>query len=250
MDLSILITNFNYDVYLDACIESCCTLAKTCSELSCEVLIVDDGSTDNSTITLKKYESALNVVYLENKGVEAAANSIYRISKGEFIVRVDADDLLDRYFLETIRESWEEAKKDDEVAFIYTNYEEIDENGKIIKSVELPDYCVDEIVGRGDFLATGTVMKRSALPSLLYKEDEKNCGLENYELILSLIERGYRGIHINAKGFYYRRHRKNMSNVKREAIIRYGNEMMTRFQFGEFRSNSNHPQDLVIAAIR
>ena len=249
MDLSILITNFNYGRYVDDCIYSCLSLTKPYVGFKYEILVVDDGSTDSSVDILKKHHDSVEIVYIKNRGVEAAANCIYRMSQGEFIVRVDADDLLYKDFLVAINESWKLAKSDDSTAFIYTDYDEINEDGEFIREIKLPVYSMEEIGERGDFLATGTVMKRSTLPNLLYREDNKNCGLENYELILTLLENGYKGIHVDSKGFLYRRHSKSLSSLKKKSIVKYGREMMKNFSFDEFKANEYHPYNLEVDSL-
>ena len=246
MNLSILITNFNYGHYLDKCIRSCLSLKRPYPEFKYEILVVDDGSTDASSEILKKYDNSVDILRIENSGVEFAANSIYKMSKGDFIVRLDADDLFRCDFLETIDKTCQQVQRDDQIGFIYTNYEEIDEDGEVIKEIKLPAFSAVEIAERGDFLATGTVIKRSVLPRLLYSEDEKNCGLENYKLILALVEKGYKGVRVNANGFFYRRHNKSLSSLKKEAIVNYGNKMMSNFSFGEFKTNKYHPYNLII----
>ena len=59
-----------------------------------EVIVVNDGSTDDTLAVLKNYPNSINVVSTENKGVSHARNLGFKYSKGDYIQYLDADDLL------------------------------------------------------------------------------------------------------------------------------------------------------------
>lgn len=59
-----------------------------------EIIVVDDGSTDDTKTILKKYEDKITYIHQQNAGVSAARNKGYQQAKGEFIQYLDADDLL------------------------------------------------------------------------------------------------------------------------------------------------------------
>lgn len=66
------------------------------SDINFEVLIVDDGSTDNSYEFVKKFKnSKLRIISQKNGGVSSARNRIIRDSRGKWLTFVDADDLID-----------------------------------------------------------------------------------------------------------------------------------------------------------
>lgn len=91
--ISIIIPVFNAEKYLSECIES--ILKQTYKEF--EVILIDDGSTDQSLNILKKYQKKdyrIRIIHQENKGVGVARNNGIDNAKGEFIIFVDADDVL------------------------------------------------------------------------------------------------------------------------------------------------------------
>ncbi len=91
MKVSVLIPMYNAEKYISATIEN--VLKQTWSDL--EVIIVDDGSTDNSYALAKQYESSKVHIYKqENKGASTARNLAFKKSTGELIQYLDADDLL------------------------------------------------------------------------------------------------------------------------------------------------------------
>ena len=114
-------------------------------------------------------------------------------SNGKYVCRVDSDDLLEKTFIDTMIKKFEK-----KYSFCYSNYKVINSQGKIISKKTLPQFDKKEILTRGDFLATGTVYKRNILKKQnFYNTKYKNCGLENYELILKLISQKNEGVRIN-----------------------------------------------------
>lgn len=86
--VSVVINNYNYGCFLPQAIES--VLGQTYSNW--ELIVVDDGSTDNSQELIKSYEYCLTAVFQENAGQGAALNAGIAQSKGEIVCFLDADD--------------------------------------------------------------------------------------------------------------------------------------------------------------
>jgi glycosyltransferase involved in cell wall biosynthesis len=92
--VSLVIPTFNCAQYIATAVES--ALAQTYKDI--EVIIVDDGSKDNTHEIIKDYENAglLKYIFQENKGLPGARNTGILKSTGEFLAFLDADDELDR----------------------------------------------------------------------------------------------------------------------------------------------------------
>lgn len=89
--VSILIPCYNSEQNLSETIKS--ALAQTWKNI--EIIIVDDGSTDNSLAVAKSFESSIvKVISQENQGQSASENRAFAESQGDFIEYLDADDLL------------------------------------------------------------------------------------------------------------------------------------------------------------
>ena len=72
----------------------------------------------------------------------------------------------------------------------------------------------------------------------LYDEKYKNCGLENYEYILRLVERGHKGYRVNKCLWNYRVLKKNMS-IKRNKNNNYGQYLSKKYKLGGYKINKN-----------
>lgn len=91
--LSIIVPVYNQERYLDVCIES---IAKQ-DYHNMEIILVDDGSTDNSPYICDKWlekDSRIRVVHTSSRGLSAARNTGLDISTGVFVTFVDSDDYI------------------------------------------------------------------------------------------------------------------------------------------------------------
>lgn len=240
MKVSIIITSYNYEQYIQSCIESCLNQNRFDDY---EVLLVDDGSSDNTLNIAKEFDDKIRIFSNSNNGLEYSCNYALSKAKGDYIVRVDADDKLNPDYLSLVYETIKLKK----VGFVYSEYQIIDASDEIIENFKLPVFNENEIKERGDFLATGTLYDVSYLKRYgYYSNDVKNCGLENYELILKLLKNNIKGFCIHSPLFQYRHHQSNMSMQKREAIIKYGEKLASNNFLDKYKTNKNHPYGLVL----
>lgn len=80
--VSILVNNYNYDKYLSDAIESAINQTYT----PVEVIVVDDGSTDNSKTVLDGYSGKINSILKPNAGQASAINEGFKIAEGKSFV--------------------------------------------------------------------------------------------------------------------------------------------------------------------
>jgi glycosyltransferase involved in cell wall biosynthesis len=100
--VSIVIDNFNYARFLPAAIDS--ALAQTYSPI--EVIVVDDGSTDNSREIVARYGDRVVSVFKANGGHASAFNAGFRASHGGIVMFLDADDMLLPTAVEEVVRAW------------------------------------------------------------------------------------------------------------------------------------------------
>ena len=87
--ISIIIPVYNGAQYLAPCIES--VLAQTYHDF--ELILIDDGSTDNTASVAEQYSDLLHYEFQKNSGAGAARNRGVHLAQGSFLAFIDADDL-------------------------------------------------------------------------------------------------------------------------------------------------------------
>ena len=88
--VSIVVTSYNYGRYLTECLDS--ALAQ--SHTPCEVIVIDDGSADNSPEIIRGYGDRVKPVVKANEGPASSWNLGFSLSRGEFVLFLDSDDVL------------------------------------------------------------------------------------------------------------------------------------------------------------
>ena len=102
MRFSILVANYNYDRFLGRAIES--ALALDWPDV--EVIVVDDGSTDNSREVIDSFAGSVTAIYQDNGGQRSANNTAFAHATGEVVVFLDANDVLDPGFARAVAAAW------------------------------------------------------------------------------------------------------------------------------------------------
>lgn len=202
--ISIIITAHNYGKYLSSAIDS----ALNQHYDNFEVIVINDGSTDNTLQILKKYENNPKISIFNLKGVGLASASNYGIqkSRGEYVIRLDADDYFDENIL-LIESNVLDRKP--EIGMVYPDYYVINQYGYIIEHLRLPKVN-DEIklLDRSP-LAAGAMYRRSCYDAIGgYNENLKY--QEDYDFWIRFIDK-FNVYNINLPLMYYRRHDKSMS---------------------------------------
>lgn len=99
--VSVILPIYNVEQYLEECIES--VIRQSYKRL--EIILVDDGSTDNSSSICDRYaklDSRIKVIHKENGGLSDARNKGILASTGSYIALVDSDDLIADTFVENL----------------------------------------------------------------------------------------------------------------------------------------------------
>ena len=128
--VSVVITCYNYGKYLIESIQSALDQTFSCFE----IIVIDDGSTDNTRSLMSKYvsDSRVRYIYQENLGRPKAKNRGIAESKGEFVAFLDADDI---WALDKI-ERQIELFTDPDIGVVYCRRNWIDPEGRVITGNE------------------------------------------------------------------------------------------------------------------
>lgn len=93
LGVSIIVLNYNYGRFLTAAIDS----ALNQDHPLCEVIVVDDGSTDNSRAVIGRYGDRIqSVLRATNDGQISALSSAWPLARHPIVIFLDADDVLSR----------------------------------------------------------------------------------------------------------------------------------------------------------
>jgi hypothetical protein len=128
--VSVLIANYNYARYISQTLES--VLCQTYPHF--EVIVCDDGSSDNSCEVIETYvqkDSRIKLVSKPNGGVASALNAAYQEHKGQIICLLDADDVWIAQKLEKVVEAFKSKPK---CGFVIHNVIQINGEGNFLKS--------------------------------------------------------------------------------------------------------------------
>ena len=169
---------------MEECVES--ALNQTYPDI--EIIAVNDGSTDDSLEILKKYEEKIKIISQENGGVASALNAGINAMTGEWFKWLSADDVL---YPNAVEELISEAKKikDKKHTFLYSHYDNIDSEGKLIDHAIEPNYndlnlfdfnviLLDHHIGNG----TTCLIHKSTMDD--YGIFNKKIDFEDYDLWL------------------------------------------------------------------
>ena len=200
---SVIITNYNYARYLGRCIRSC--LNQTMPPEDYEVIVVDDGSTDNSKQVIESLADRVKPVFIEHSGVAYASNVGIKKALGTFIIRVDADDYINQNMLLFMTEilAW-----NPDIGFVYCDLFVID--GKEKKTQRLSLNTVELLYNHG----AGMMFRKSNLEAIgLYDVNLKNC--EDYDLVTRYLK-NFDGYYLKLPLYRYYKHDNSLTFDKEE----------------------------------
>jgi glycosyltransferase involved in cell wall biosynthesis len=120
--ISVIIPTYNSANFISEAIGS--VLHQTCSDY--EIIVIDDGSTDNTKEIIEKYFPQVKYFYIPNQGVSRARNYGIQMARGEFIAFLDADDL---WLPEKLEKQLEVFKADQELMMVFTENLDFDTDG-------------------------------------------------------------------------------------------------------------------------
>ena len=160
---------------------------------SCEIIVVDDGSTDDSWAEIQGYDLAIYAFKTENKGVAHARNVGLKEAHGKYIVFLDADDALEPTFVETLVT---EIVKDRSLGAVYSKIRNVYPNGRTEISPWPQEWNYDQHLNGKNQIPTCCLLRREAVLALGgYREcyaQGKKCGFEDSDLFLRLGAYGWR----------------------------------------------------------
>lgn len=227
--VTVYIPNYNYGNYIENAIKS--ILEQTYKNI--EIIIIDDGSTDNSKNILKKFYKYKNIKIIEqkNKGLLFSSNLALKISSGKYIMRLDADDWLDNNCIEILLNT---IKKDKKIGLVFPDYYLTTKEGNIIKQVRRHNFDKVKLLDQPAHGACTLISRELLIESGGYSKNF--ICQDGYDLWFKFIQK-YKIKNINLPLFFYRQHANSLStNEKR---ILYTRSKIYKKYEANFHKNLN-----------
>ena len=137
--ISIIVPVYNVEKYLDRCIDS--IINQTYKNI--EIILVDDGSTDQSSIICDKYsklDKRIKTIHKKNGGLSSARNTGLDIAKGNLLGFVDGDDYIDSNMIEELYKNIIKTKAD----IVICNFVRFDEEKETFNKYSKKKFIVEE----------------------------------------------------------------------------------------------------------
>lgn len=127
MKISVIVPVYNAEKYLNRCIDS----VKVQTYTNWEMIMVDDGSKDHSTVMIDEatsHDGRIIAIHQENAGAGEARNRGIDVATGDYVVFLDSDDYIDKDYFSLLLPK----AKENDIVFIDVN--QVTEDGKLIRS--------------------------------------------------------------------------------------------------------------------
>ena len=204
--VSVIIPAYNNGKYIEQAIES--VFKQTFPDY--EVIVVDDGSTDDTRSKLENYRLKIRYIYQENQGSAAARNTGISLAKGELVAFLDADD----YWLmpEKLEEQVAYFDQQASLGLINTGWRVVDQEGNQIQTVqpwhEAPELNLETWLRR-KCVRTSAMMIRRKWLELVGGFDEELRQSHDVDLVLRLALAGCQSNWLKKETVGYRQHDSN-----------------------------------------
>lgn len=208
--VSVVVTSYNTKKYIIEALDS--VFGQDYQNL--EVIVVDDGSTDNTMEVLKYYPRKIKIIEEENKGQAFARNTGIKEARGEFIGLLDGDDMWTEYHISLGLKYLKDNQEYDFVRGKTRRFNVKDDGTKeIVESA-----FIDMLVGASFY--------RSKIFEKVGLFDEEMREGEDLDWFIRLAESSCREKRIEETMLLYRRHQNNLTNSR---------EFITRGQLNAYR---------------
>ncbi len=201
--VSIVIPCFNYGAYLAEAIES--AQVQTYPEI--EILVADDGSTDDTRAVAARFGPAIVYLHQPNQGPGAARNLGAARARGEWIVFLDADDSLEPTYVE---ETMAVALADPSLAFVYTQMRLF---GRLDRITRFPGFDARRLT-RENFINVSALLRADLVRTVGF-DPAFRYGWEDWDFFLGIVAHGGRGRLLDRPLIRYRKHTDETSLIDR-----------------------------------
>ena len=222
--VSIVIPVYNGANYVSEAIES--ALKQTYKNI--EVIVVNDGSTDNTEKIVKKYGDKIRYFYKENGGVASALNLGIKNMKGEYFSWLSHDDI---YYPNKIERQIEELKNIDKDNILYSGFELINDKSEFLYAWEIASTNEYRKLNNSFYalLLSGLNFCSLLIPKKAFYEvdffnEDLKC-TQDYDLLFKIFKNGYKIKYMPEVLLQNRIHESQDTKRKLKSVIEEGNKL-------------------------
>lgn len=213
--ITVIIRTHNSENFVNRAINS--VLNQTLPNNLYEILVVDDGSIDNTRNMLLSYGDKIRFIKKKNLGPIKAINVGIREARGKYFVLLDSDDTFEVNALE----EWLSAIEKDKYDFVCSDYYELNDEKNEVKTVSLRDNIFNSVAG-------GIIFKKSSVDAL-NGYDEKFFFPE-YDLLIKLIKNDCKYHYVEKPLFTYFRHNESLT-ANKEAVKKGFEQLFNKYGY-------------------
>lgn len=170
--VSIVITCYNYEKYIEESIIS--ALNQTYKNI--EVVVINDGSADNSINIINKYKDKITIIDRQNKGIVHTRNEGLSVSNGDYIAFLDADDFFDNDYIEKMLR----VAIDNNADVVYPNWRAFGEQNYIN---EFSEFDIKKLIKQEIHCSSESLIKKS---SVIGHKFESEIVAEDWDFFLGM----------------------------------------------------------------
>jgi glycosyltransferase involved in cell wall biosynthesis len=220
--VSVVVATFNRGASLGRALDT--LLTQSLSRAEFEILVVDDGSEDDTGAVLARYRDEIVTVSTPHFGLVAACNTGLGLARGHYVVRVDSDDTVERELLASEMIVLEESP--DAVAVACDRYEQAPAGTRVVK---VDPSNVFDLIACGVMMRTEAVRRVGGYRATFWEE---------YDLFIRLRQTGAFA-HVPAPLYRYVRDGANMTSFATDRL-RGWNELIDRWGLDLLRRLGSH----------
>jgi glycosyltransferase involved in cell wall biosynthesis len=209
--VSVIVPAHNGARWLPDCLES--VFSQTYRPL--EIIVVNDGSTDDTAAVLRDYEPRIKALHQQQGGIGSARNHGIRVASGAYLAFLDCDD---RWTPHKLEKQVAHAERHPDVDVTYTDAEEFDARGTVHASffdlfpgLRRPADLFSEIVHLAVPLPSTILVRKQVLETFDVRFTEANLGVEDVGFYLEVMAKGGRFGFLDEPLLLRRLHEHNLS---------------------------------------
>ncbi|MDY7022917.1 MAG: glycosyltransferase [Cyanobacteriota bacterium] len=204
--ISVVIPAYNCDRFVGQAVES--VLTQTYSDY--EIIVIDDGSQDNTSQVLDSYRGQIRYVYQENQGVSVARNHGLDLALGEFVAFLDADDL---FLRDTLAAQLAVFEAKPNLSIVHSGWRRINQQGETLMDVQpwetVRELNLESWLRWKPFGTMGTLLFRRDKLEAVGGFQPELTHAEDVDLVLRLALKGCEAEWLRQSTVCYRQHDRN-----------------------------------------